>query len=96
MTKCQYSFRDWTFDHFEKGSGTKKYKALIVSNKTGRVKRISFGDNRYEQYKDSTGLGLWSHLDHRDKERRRAYRERHQGDNLNCFSPGFFSWYFLW
>ena len=38
---------------------------------------VHFGDNRYQQYKDSTGLGLYSHLDHGDKRRRAMYFQRH-------------------
>ena len=30
---------------------------------------IHFGDNRYQQYKDK--IGIYSHLDHNDKERRK-------------------------
>ena len=36
-------------------------------------KWIHFGDSRYEQFRDSTPLKLYSYLDHKDKERRRNY-----------------------
>jgi hypothetical protein len=42
-----------------------------------RERWIHFGDNRYEQYKDSTPLKLYSHLNHGDKVRRRNYFIRH-------------------
>lgn len=70
----------------------KKYDAIMDNN--GRIKLISFGDKRYEHYFDK--LGHYSHLNHNDKERRRLYRLRHQNDNLDEYSPGFFSWHILW
>lgn len=42
-------------------------------------KTIHFGAKSYQQYKDSTGLGLYSHLDHGDSKRRKAYFMRHSG-----------------
>ncbi len=47
---------------------------------SGRFTRaIHFGDTRYQQYQDSTGLGLYSHLDHNDERRRAMYFLRHSG-----------------
>lgn len=43
----------------------KKYRAILPNNKT-----VDFGDSRYQQYKDTTGLGLYTNKDHLDKERR--------------------------
>ena len=40
---------------------------------------IHFGDSHMEQYRDSTGLGLYSHLDHGDEARRRSYVARAMG-----------------
>ena len=37
-------------------------------------KQIHFGDSRYEQYFDKTGI--WTHKNHNDKERRRLYLAR--------------------
>jgi hypothetical protein len=92
-------FRDWDLVAFEKGKGHKKYRAVFES-KNGRQRVISFGDTRYEHYRDSTdpelGGGLWTHLDHLDRKRRTAYRRRHQKDNLDCWSPGYLSWCYLW
>ena len=31
-----------------------------------------------------------------DIKRKNNYRTRHKHDKLNEYSPGFFSWYFLW
>lgn len=56
---------------------------------------VSFGDNRYQHYKDV--LGFWSQKNHLDKNRRHRYRIRHQKDNINDPNyAGFWSYYFLW
>lgn len=52
---------------------TRKHKKYMVQYKDGW---IHFGDTRYQHYKDSTPLKLYSHLDHGDKERRGNYRAR--------------------
>lgn len=51
----------------------KKYMAIVDD------KKIHFGDNRHQQYKDITSLKLYSHLDHNDKKRRMNYFKRHSG-----------------
>jgi hypothetical protein len=79
---------------FEQGTGYKKYNALILSTAQGKIKKIPFGDKRYQQYHDK--IGLYSHLDHNDEIRRLNYKKRHKNDKLNEFSPGYFSWYYLW
>ena len=43
--------------------GYKKYIALIQTN--GKIKRVSFGDRRYQHYRDI--IGHWNHLDHNDE-----------------------------
>jgi hypothetical protein len=73
----------------------KKYTAIIYNNKTKRINNVHFGDTRYQQYKDSTGLGLYSHLDHNDKERRR-YHKRHYKTSKKKYSPSYFSMKYLW
>lgn len=88
---------NYTFIRFEKSKNkTKKYDAILVNKKTGREKRVSFGAIPYEQYKDSTGLALYSNKNHNDKHRRELYRKRHRGEEKNRFSSGWFSWYYLW
>lgn len=55
----------------------------------------SFGSSIHEHYFDR--IGLWSHKNHNDKERRRLYRLRHKNDNLNDKnSAGYFAYYYLW
>lgn len=56
---------------------------------------LSFGDNRYEQYRDSTGIGAYSHLDHLNKERRRLYYARH-GRTTDKNSAKYWSNKYLW
>ena len=80
---------------FEVGKGNKKYTALLQEKKTGKIKKISFGDKRYQQFEDKV-LKKYSHLNHYDEKRRDLYRSRHKNDKLNEFSSGFFSYYFLW
>lgn len=62
----------------------KKYMIDLVDHKTGKKKRsIHFGAIKkdgtpYAQFKDSTGLGLYSKYDHNDKDRKASYYKRHK------------------
>ena len=44
------------------------------------------------------GGGLFTHLNHGDAARRKAFKARHgaQGHYKKQFSPAWFSWHFLW
>ena len=58
----------------------KKYRADALID--GEVyKNVDFGDSRYQQFKDSTPLQLYSHLDHNDTKRLRLYYIRNQKNN---------------
>lgn len=72
----------------------KKYDAIVVT-KSGRQRTIPFGDSRYQQFADNTGLGLYTHLNHRDPDRRANYRRRHRSPG-HQFSASWFSWHYLW
>ena len=73
----------------------KKYRAFVRDLKTGKVRHIDFGDNRYQQYKDK--IGIYSHLDHNDKERRKRYYDRHGDKNTkNKESAKYWSHKILW
>lgn len=72
----------------------KKYDAILYDEKTGKAKRVSFGDTRYKQYNDR--LGHYKMLDHHDPERRKRYRQRHYKTHFKKYSPSWFSWHFLW
>ena len=85
------------FIKFEKSKAkNKKYVAILKNTETGRTKKINFGDKRYQHYRDKTGLGLYSHLDHRDPERRRRYRARHGKTMTKKYSASWFSAKYLW
>ena len=85
---------------FIRGPANHKYTAII--NKNGKKLRVNFGDKRYEQYHDK--IGLYSHLDHNDKERRKRYIKRHSAiinkDGSKAvnvkYSPAWFSLRYLW
>lgn len=73
----------------------KKYDA-ILRHTTGRIKRIPFGDKRYEHFRDSTGLGIYSNLDHGDRKRQINYLKRHANTSDNLYSSSYFSANYLW
>jgi hypothetical protein len=54
---------------------------------------VSFGDNRYQQYKDK--IGIYKSLDHGDKKRRDNYYARH-GKESRLGSAKYFSHKYLW
>lgn len=80
---------------WSRGNSNKKYKVVILF-KDGRKKTIQFGDKRYEQYKDSTPLKLYTRLNHGDKERRRLYKCRHENNRHTKFTAGWFADKYLW
>lgn len=87
---------------FQKGTGYKKYKAIIYEGDK-KIKTVQFGDKRYEQYQDNA-CGYYSHLDHLDDDRRKAYRKRHRKIKTKSgepaykvkYSPAYFSYHYLW
>ena len=93
-----YPFSDYSFVKFVKSHiAGKKYDAVLVNKKTGRLSMIPFGDSAYEQFKDKTGLGIYSHLDHGDQKRKKAYVTRHAKDiKPSNYSAGYFSMQYLW
>ena len=44
---------------FKRGPFPKKYTAIIQNKKTKKLRKIHFGDRRYQQYKDKTNLKLY-------------------------------------
>jgi hypothetical protein len=89
---------DYTLKGFEKSKRKyKKYNAILFNKKSKKVYLIPFGDTRYQQYTDNTGLKLYSHLDHGDKKRRESYINRHTKDVRDgYYSAGYFSLNYLW
>ena len=80
---------------------TRKDKKYMV--KVGN-KWVHFGNKNYQQYFDKVPLKLYSHLDHKDPERRSNYRSRHKAIKLkdgtlaykNKNSASYWSWLYLW
>ena len=80
------------------GNKSKKY-AVFFNGKT-----INFGSAIDEQYKDSTGLGLYTSKDHLDPVRRKSYLARAKGiknakGELTWkmkSSPNYYSVRYLW
>ena len=89
---------EYTFKGFRKSIRRgKKYDAKLKNKKTGRVTHMPFGASNYQQYKDTTGLGIYTSKNHLDEKRRRAYRARHKGFlRKGYYSPSYFSYFFLW
>lgn len=64
----------------------KKFDVYVENTTTGRIKKVSFGASSYEDY-----------TIHKDKDRRKLYRNRHKGDKINNhLFAGFWSWHVLW
>ena len=68
-----------TIINFERGPYPKKYTAYIQDNKTKRIRKIHFGDRRYQQYKDRTPLQLYKKGNHNTRKRMQNYFSRHSG-----------------
>lgn len=86
-----YKHIGFTKSHLEK----KKYDAILKNKITNKIKLVPFGSINYQQYKDVTGLNLYTHLNHLDKRRRDNYYKRHNID-FKKYSPDFFSKKYLW
>jgi len=80
----------------ESETKNKMYDAILISN-DGELINIPFGDKRFENYQDKTKLNLYPHLIHVNKERRKRYQSRHIVFlKKGCYSPSYFSLYYLW
>ena len=75
----------------------KMYSAVLENRKTKKIKYMDFGSKTYKNYRDITGLNLYPHLIHNDKERRRLFRARMK-HNLKdgYYSSSYFSLKYLW
>jgi hypothetical protein len=93
-----FSKKEFSLDKLAKSKRKfKKYDAVLINKINNKIVTIPFGDNRYEQFKDTTGLKLYSNKDHGDKKRREAYRARHAKDvREGYYSAGYFSLRYLW
>lgn len=98
-SKSVYPPDKYTFVKFQRSSTKgKKYDVILRNKATGRTKKIPFGDKNYQQFRDSTGLKLYSSQDHLDEERRKRYQNRHknEGNESRKWSAGYASWHYLW
>jgi hypothetical protein len=80
-------------------NGKHKYNAILQHRGTKRIKKVPFGAIKpdgtpYEQYKDR--IGGYAEYDHGDRDRRKRYRQRHEGEDAKKFSSGYFSLKYLW
>ena len=64
---------------FERGPNKKKYTAYVKNNKTKKMRKIHFGHKDYQQYRDSTPLGLYKYKNHGTRKRMQRYYSRHSG-----------------
>ena len=93
-----YSKDDYKLLGFRKSDRKyKKYYALLENKSNKNLVKIHFGDNRYQHYRDITGLNDYKHMDHHDDERRERYIVRHYKDiRKGFYSPGYFALKYLW
>jgi len=89
-------FRHIRFERSKKKGS--KYDAIIEDKITKKRQRVPFGSAEplYEQYRDTTGLKLYSRLDHNDPKRRAAYKARHENTRHKKYSASWFADRFLW
>ena len=93
----------------EQGKQNKKYTAHIKHKQTHKMRRLSFGDKNYQQFKDRTPLQLYKHLNHGDRRRMKNYYSRHSGvktrkagitkekkKSKGCYTPKLLSHIYLW
>lgn len=92
-----YSMKKYKLLKYRKSKTKHKMYDAILLDKNEKQHIVPFGDKRYENYRDKTGLNLYPHLIHNDKKRRKRFRTRHKHYLKNGFySPSYFSYYILW
>jgi len=74
----------------------KKYDAIIQDITTKRTQTVPFGAQGYEQYRDDTGLGIYTRYNHLDPKRKKNYLSRHANTMTKKWSPSYFSAKYLW
>ena len=74
---------------------TKKYDAILQSIRSGRTRKVPFGQRGYQHYKDQ--IGFYGDQNHYDKIRRRSFLARNEHTiKAGYYSPGYFSATYLW
>jgi hypothetical protein len=76
----------------------KMYDAILKPRYyDGKSIILPFGDKRFGNYHDKTGLNLYPQLTHGDKSRRKNFKARHKGFlRKGHYSPSYFSYFMLW
>ena len=72
-----------------------KYNAVLQNTDNDLIKKIPFGSSSQEHYKDTTGLGVWSHTimtKNDDYIKHDTKRQR----KINLAVLGWFSMRYLW
>lgn len=92
-----YTKKDYNFIKFEKSNRkNNKYIAILKNKKTNKIVKVYFGNPNYQQYRDTTGLKLFSDKDHYDTKRQNSFKARFKHHNLTDWTPSHFSWTRLW
>jgi hypothetical protein len=95
-----FPMSEYKFVRFQKSKAKNKKYSAIIKKKDGDNPReyiLNFGDKRYQQFEDTTGLKLYSSLNHFDNKRKDNYHSRHSKNvKQGIFSPTYFSMEFLW
>ena len=92
-----YDKSKWDLVGFKKSKTRGKMYDAILKNNNNKTVRLPFGSTFYNNYRDITGLNLYPNLIHGDKNRRRLYKARHKVYLKDgYYSPGYFSYYYLW
>ena len=87
----------------------KKYTATVKNINSDKERTLHFGGKGYEQFKDSTGLGHYSHVNHGTLKRKQNYFSRHSGEKTKrkavikelkkakgCYNAKILSHIYLW
>jgi hypothetical protein len=89
-----YKKKDFKLLGYRKSSTKNKKYDAILQGKNKKV-IVPFGDSRYSNYHDLTGLNLYKSTG--DEEKRKLYKARHKKDlKTGYYSPGYFSFFVLW
>ena len=92
-----YDKKTHTLIRFTRSNRRNKMYDAVIQNSRGKLINIPFGDKRYENYHDLTGLNLYPHLNHGDRKRRDLYKKRHKVYlKKGYYSPSYFSYFYLW
>jgi hypothetical protein len=94
---------------FVKGPFPKKYTAYVKNKNTKKIRKLNFGDKRYQQYKDRTPLQLYKNKNHGTIKRMQNYYSRHSGtkkrgeaikrekrNSKGLYTPKILSHIYLW